>query len=118
MYIYPPITASHAQHVAAFPEYEGDNVQRTPSQTEQQPNRPNNHAYSSVDGTHQILNALLRCCQEGTDQTIGVSTRQIADMTGMSIYKTRHLLLKLKKSRDVLANKTAQNKHTRWRIVG
>ncbi|WP_225739038.1 FaeA/PapI family transcriptional regulator [Citrobacter amalonaticus] len=44
--------------------------------------------------------------------TQGLSTRELADLCGISIYKVRHLLLPLEKYGQVIRNK--MQKHHQW----
>ncbi len=45
----------------------------------------------------------------------GLSTRELADLCGLSIYKVRHLLLPLEKEGHILRSKII--KHHRWFIA-
>ncbi|MBK4715079.1 regulator [Enterobacteriaceae bacterium YMB-R22] len=66
----------------------------------------NNHAAVNVPEQEIILQLL----KEHGDK--GLSTRELANCCGMSIYKIRHLLLPLEKYGQVSRNK--MQKHHRW----
>lgn len=65
----------------------------------------NNHAAVNVP-EQEIILQLLKEHEEG------LSTRELADFCGMSIYRVRHLLLPLEKYGQVSRNK--KQKHHRW----
>lgn len=66
----------------------------------------NNH--EAVNVPEQEI--ILRLLKEHGDE--GLSTRELANFCGMSIYRVRHLLLPLEKYGQVSRNK--MQKHHRW----
>ncbi|WP_058910640.1 FaeA/PapI family transcriptional regulator [Entomohabitans teleogrylli] len=66
----------------------------------------NNLTGVNVPEQEFILNLLV---EHGSE---GLSTRELADQCGMSIYKVRHLLLPLEKYGQVIRNK--MQKHHKW----
>lgn len=66
----------------------------------------NNHAAVNVPEQEIILQLLK---EHGVE---GLSTRELANFCGMSIYRVRHLLLPLEKYGQVSRNK--MQKHHRW----